>query len=466
MIFPLSEQEWYEARDDRTNRVNGATGFEDFSLEVIVNPRIKASYPLQVMTVTSLNMLARWCRKIRIQLPNTLSYLPSNRGDNFEKFLQEHLQMIDPYGQFTFGKIDSECAHTLFIGSPEKEQEQLANHSVWIDGGGWISGIGNGAPSMEIKLENDLNPVGAAFASCLGVAELFRQAVGLPSSTEGSSWYSLYHLNKINDKNGDMISDYYLPSFDFGRIYQVGCGAVASSLDFLLSLTDWKAEICLIDYDRVEITNCNRSLAFTAYDAVKNRSKVDSCGDALRSSIVPRKFEGSYGEFVKAKNVLNLPADLVLCLANEQNVWATIQSNLPPLTLHATTTPNWGVNFGRHIPKKEWCIMCRFSKKIEHAFKPVCGEVEIRSPSENQKTVLGVLPFLSATAAVLILAEMAKIPLSKYPANNDFVEFSTKSNGTDFLQQERKATKTCVCNGQSPELFEHVTKTKFWRFSI
>jgi hypothetical protein len=461
MTFPLKKEEWYETRDDRTRRIDGVKGFEGFSIAVIVSPLVKSSYAIQVMTLTSLNMLARWCRKIRIQMLDAESKIPVTRGQNLRELLEHQLPKIDPYGEFTFGEIGKdECSQTLFIRPPDTDAS-----GIWIDGSGWVAGVGNGIHKTAVSEDDSVNPVGPAFASCLGVAELFRQAVKLQPILHKQVWYSLYDYSKTENLILTPKFDYD-EEFHFGRVYQIGCGAVASSLDYLLSLTNWNAELHLIDYDKVDVTNCNRSIAFTANDAVSKRDKVDSCAEILPKTITPLKFRGSYAEFVQEGKVIDLPADLILCLANEQNVWETIQHNIPPLTLHATTTPNWGINFGRHVPKKEWCIMCRFYKDIDYHFTPACAEGEIKSSDGEQKALLGVLPYLSTTAAVFILAELAKMPLPNYPLNKSLIQYSTKIADGDILQEQRKARESCICKEQSPELFKHVTGAKFWKLSL
>jgi len=463
----MKKNTWYELRDDRTRRIDGVNGFEDFILGVVVNSQIEASYPIQVMTITTLNMLARWCRKLKVKLPsNSRSCLPGQEGQNLKEILKKHLLAIDPYGQFSFcDEMVSDCNEILFIGQPEEFKESN-KWPIWIDGSGWIAGVSCGGPTMNRPLKQDGNPVGPAFASCLGVAEVFRRAIGLPPSSPMAFWYSLYDYRKVdNPSQGENPN--YVSDFDFGRIHQVGCGAVASSLDFLVTLTNWKAELHLIDYDRVDVTNCNRSLAFSAYDAVKGRDKVDSCADALKRNMRPVRFKGSYADFINQGRFVDLPADLILCLANERNVWADIQNNLPPIVFHATTTPNWAINFGRHIPKKEWCIMCRFSKQIEYEFTPNCGEGEIKAGTTAEKPIQGVLPFSSPSAAVLILAEMAKMPMTSYPVNEDFIEFSMKKLGLDFLSLQRGAEEGCICNEQSADLYPiEVKNSKFWRLSV
>jgi hypothetical protein len=462
----MERNAWYQLRDDRTKRIDGVSGFEDFSLGVIINSQIAVSYPIQVMTLTILNILARWCRKLRILLPpNSRSCLPGQEGQNLREILAEQVAAIDPYVQFSFcDQPHGDCNEILFIGQPE-ELKELDERSIWIDGSGWIAGVGCGVPAMNLPLEDNDNPVGPAFASCLGAAEVFRRAIGLPPSQPEASWHSLYDYHKV-DNPSEGVNPKYVSDFDFGRIHQVGCGAVASSLDFLVSLTNWRGELHLIDYDQVDVTNCNRSLAFSAYDAVKARNKTDSCADLLKRNVHPVSFKGTYADFIKQGKFIDLPADIILCLANERNVWADIQNNLPPIVFHATTTPNWAINFGRHIPKKEWCIMCRFARQIEYAFTPNCSEGEIKPEKADEKPIQGVLPFSSPSAAVLILAEMAKMPLANYPVNEDFVEFSMKKPGLDFLTFQRGAEEGCMCNEQSTDLYPIEVKTsRFWRLS-
>ena len=130
------------------------------------------------------------------------------------------------------------------------------------------------------------------------------------------------------------------------------------------------------------------------------------------------------------------------------------------------TTPNWAINFGRHIPKKEWCIMCRFGKEIEYEFTPNCGEGEFKPETTAGKPIQGVLPFSSPSAAVLILAEMAKMPSTNYPVNEDFVEFSMRKLGLDFLTLQRGPEEGCICNDQSTDLYPvEVKSSKFWRLT-
>jgi len=456
----LDRDTWYKLRDDRTNRMEGSNEYEDFSLGVVIDPNVESSFSLQIMALVTVNILARWCRNIRIQLPtNVVSIIPYQKGENLRNYLKKLMSDIDPYGQFSFGDVrESDYSQVLVIGNPPGSFP----NSIWINSSGWIAGVGCSAPNLFLEPQSDNNPIGAAFASCLGVAEVFRQAVSSKSSDPYSVWYSLFDFAKTTEPT-KLKNPKYTSNFDFGRICQIGCGAVGSSLNFLLSLTDWKGEITLIDYDSVDYPNCSSSLSFNEHDAVNKKKKIEVCQNILQTKNLTKiTFDGSFSDYVSKGKYLDNPPDLILCLANEKNVWADIQYNFPPIVFHATTTQNWGINFGRHIPKKEWCIMCRFSNEIDHKFTPPCGEGVINLQDDKTKQILGVLPFLSPASAVLVLAEMAKISLVNYPINKNFIDFSLSPPSGISLQM-RKMRTGCICNNQNLNSYpSQIRKSKFW----
>lgn len=460
--FNLEINEWYSLRDDRTRRVNGVSGFENFSLGVIIGADADRT-SIQSTALVALNILSRWCRKIRIQIDSSINLcIPNRKGQNFISYLKQLMFNADPYGEFSFGNvIEKDFDQILIIGQTEKS---FRKPCIYITGVGWVAGVSFGKPCPPTFAESDCI-VGPAFAACLGVAEIFRQAIGLTPPDRYTSYYSLYDFSN-SESQGDLYNPIVTDVPEFGRIYQIGCGAVGSSLDFLLSLTNWKASIQLIDDDKVDFTNCNRSMAFGALEAYAGRRKVDVCADILNSSHFSSDiFNGKYNDFVRTGRCIDSPPDIILCLANEDAIWSTIQNNLPPFVLHATTTPNWGLNFGRHIPKKEWCILCRFSNDIKHSFTPVCGEGILES-NDRAESIQGVLPFLSPAASVLILAEMAKMCLDEYPISENFVQFSMKDPQNTFLRINRGPDSKCLCNDQSTDFYPaQIRNGRFWQLS-
>jgi len=460
----LRKNEWYNKRDDRTKRVPGAHGFEDFSVGVVVDEKTASIPAVQIMLLVSLNILARWCRTIRVQVaPDAHLCLPNCSDAPLAKALTEMMAGADPHGDFTFGEVKEGDADQILTIGPSRKA--FTRPHVGIDASGWLSGVSYGADLGALHPAQDDNPLGPAFAACLGTAEIFRQAADVIPHDAYADWYSLFDFQKTGRPELS-INPEYLPDFDFGRIYQIGCGAVGSSLDFLLTLTRWKGEIYLIDHDDVDITNCNRSLAFSAFDAVEEGKKAKVCAAILRNSKMnPVPFVGTHNQFVARGLFLDFPPDIVLCLANEDNVWATIQNNYPPVVFHATTTINWGLNFGRHIPLREWCIMCRFSGQVKSMFVPPCSEGTI-GVDEQGGPVHGALPFLSPAAAVLILAEMAKMNVPSYPVNKSFVEFSMKSHDGIFIETQGNRRARCLCKDNTVDLYpDEIKRTRFWNLS-
>jgi len=252
---------------------------------------------------------------------------------------------------------------------------------------------------------------------------------------------------------------------DLGKILQIGCGAVGSSLDYLLALSPITGVFQLVDYDRVEISNLNRSLLFTSVDAIKNNQKVSACQRMLSSVAKTNVCDSSFRDYSKKRLKLDQP-DMILCLANEQNVWNTIQNHYPPLVFHAATTRNWGINIGRHIKLNEWCIMCRFKDTILIDDSMECGVGSISTQvDKDRKDIQGVLPFLSPLCSVFLLSEMIKVATNEKNPNN-FIQFSMKERCQDIIGLHQKKRVNCICDSQYRDIFNRMNNgTKYWNLS-
>jgi hypothetical protein len=459
MNIPLTRDEWYKLRDDRTNRIT-KVDFDNHTVGILLDQDHKKSFSHQCMAYITCNIMSRWCRRLVIDLPDVENILPNQCDQNFKGLIKKSTSSIDPFGDFRFDKIDDKKVdQILVIGNHEKT---YSKPTVWIDANGWIAGCGTDSNKPKfVNNKHNHNPIGPSFASCFGVAQIFQQFVDGNTNTEYQKWLSLFDF-KTGDPSRLQNPDFFA-DFDYGTIYQIGCGAVGSSLDTLISLTDWKINLGLIDHDVVSYTNCNRSLPFSPYDALQKKFKVDVCSNILQNNnrsifTIPK----TYYEFTGDGLFQKLRPDLILSLANEYNVWSTIQDNYPPIVIHAATTQNWGVNLGRHIPNSEWCIMCTFSKFLNNSYRPRCDTGKITS--ENSTPIFGVLPFLSPAAATLVLAELSKLPFENYPINSNFIDFSIKSP-FNFLLSQRRPKKECMCSEQKPGIYDELRgDSKFWRF--
>lgn len=463
MTFPLVMDDWYSKRDDRTRRVAETQKFGNYKVGIILEDEFADDFQCQIMLWILANTLARWCRYITFQIPSeVVSLLNFSKGDNFRDLIQKVLLQIDPYLNLDFNHVEDKVDGVCVVGGQDRP---FSKKVIWIDCDGWIAGVGLYPKKKYPRQANDRNILGASFAACLGCSELFRRANSKKPLQDQEAWYSLLDFEKLSNKSG-LRNSSYCDNWDFGHIHQPGCGAVGSSFNYLLALTNWRGSIDLIDFDVIDYSNCNRSLAFTFYQAANSTTKTDICLDILSTNpeIRCRRFLSDYSDYIKKDNFLKPPPDLILCLANQGTIWLDIQQNLPPLVLHATTTPNWAVNFGRYIPRKEWCILCRFfdeSKRL-HRFVPACGKGAI-AEEESEEPILGALPFLSPMAAILILAEMAKMGLSGYPLTSDFLEFSFKSSTGVFLISKGTIREDCICRNQNLDIYlEPIKRSKYW----
>lgn len=449
----INKEEWYSLRNDRTNRVDEVL-LNDYSKRVGVILHETSIKINQSASLLFLNTLSRWCRRISIQ---TCNLSLTSTGSNFEDALASTINDADKYVDLKFEKIDREnCDYIVEIGA-----DKISDSDVfWLDFNGWISGFGCGKKSYNLKNNRDSNNIiGASFAAASLNAEIFALYLGINNKEIYETYYSLFNFEKkespINLKNPTINT-----SLNFGNIWQVGCGAVGSNFDYLLSLMDVNAKISLIDYDVIDIFNTSSSLVFNSNDVLNNEGvkKVDRCYELLSDhpSIVIEKTDGDFSEFIDQRNLKDAQEkkypDVVLCFANERNVWSSIQYNEPPYVLASTTSRNWTVNFFRHIPFTERCIVCTFGAK-PHQFKPVCSQgVEVTSDGAVEK--LGSLPFLSLTAATLVLAELIKLSLlkdKKYPANANFLQiWFKKIKDAQFQSLQINKTNGCsICEFQN-----------------
>lgn len=455
--FKLSKEEWYKKRDDRTNRLIQKNIGDDFSIGIIIDPNIATSFSLQYMTIVTCNILARWCRKIVIDIPACKAIIPRIKDQDLNDYLKQEMYLIDPFGDFQFDTIsENDCTFTLSIGNPTRKLDS----SYWIDADNWIAGCGYGNGNI-LKRSDSTNPSGPALAACFGNAALFKHAVSSKDATNFVKYYSLFDYSGNIDPN-TMKNPDVTNSLSIGNICQIGCGAVGSSFDFLLSLTSFEANLQIIDFDSIQYENCNSSLAFTAYSAQDNISKVDSCENILKSHLIDiQKYPKSYEEFTDEPEFSKYNPDLILCLANEQNVWNTIQHNYPATVLHATTTENWAINFGRHIPINEWCILCRFLDMINVDFEGQCGKGII---ADDETEILGTLPFLPPCGSTFILSEIIKMNCNYITGNNSvYFNLASLIGNSEF----RGKRKGCICNEQYSDIFiENRKDTKLSKFFI
>jgi hypothetical protein len=190
-----------------------------------------------------------------------------------------------------------------------------------------------------------------------------------------------------------------------GRVLQAGAGAVGCALGFFMSFVGIGGAWTIVDGDVVDVSNLNRQLLFVARDAgfpdgepVEKAVRVaQRLGDPVSAS--PRW----YGEDAGA---VEARYDVVLALANDRGVRSSLQGRQPTVLLHATTSRSWEAQLHRHVAGRDDCIDCRLPPD---AGRFTCAEGEVQAPAGERGDA--ALPPLSATAGLLLVAELQRLEL-------------------------------------------------------
>jgi len=455
-------QKWSDKRDDRTDRIDGVKStYKDSNLRIIL-PDVNAHrYNEQVMLLTTANICARWANNIDFQIPEGCpAVLKRFAKRSLKDIVHEIVLLANPDCHLTFNTERRSDQISLSIGNA------VVDSDIWIASDGWVAAYGC-KRECEISQNPRQSVVGSAFAACLGASELFRIANG-EDSTEMRRCFSLYNYRSSENIDDLLNPDFGAGKFDAGLVHQIGCGAIGSSFGFFLSLTeDMSADLHLIDDDHIEPPNTSSSLIFTKAQTDNVTYKVDAVDAYLKGTLinsVPHVEE--YAQFINNGKYNRFVPDLILCFANDKGIWSTIQNKFPPLTFHATTNKSWGTNFGRHIPEKEWCIMCRFHGEIQAKFTSVVCSAGNISP-EPEKEILGILPFLAPASALIALTEIYKLNTDpNYSDGPSFVEFSMRKATGGFVGSLRGAKQCYVCRDQSLDLYpKYIQDTKYWRLT-
>ncbi|WP_171971842.1 ThiF family adenylyltransferase [Mangrovimonas sp. DI 80] len=447
----MNKEEWYHKRNDRSNRIEG----------VLLGPSAKrigikigneSKYSVQVLSLVLLNIMSRWCRRITVELIDVDCVLKSRGGIRLKELLTETMKGADPYGDFLFDKVEHEsCDIIIDVGGGDFD----GHDKFWVDSNEWIAGIGYGVKSNSIT-KDSTQLHGAAYAAAMINSIVFEVYLGLAKKESFQYWMTLFDFDSSRNPS-DLKNPVILNSMNFGNIWQVGAGAVGSNFDYLLSVAECSCNVHIIDYDCVEVSNTSSSLVFNAEDVLGNQKlkKVDLCERVLENheGIRGIAFDGDYNDFIKFRESketeIEYP-DVLLCFANERNIWSTIQNNEPPITLAATTSNNWTVNFFRHMPFIERCIACSFkSKKIEG--KLICSSG--LNIDEGVEEKLGSLPFLSFAAAVLIYVELIKLSHFRDSLGGNFGQFPFRNliKSNIIPMQLDKGDGCNICRDQTRE---------------
>lgn len=412
--WPTAEA-FYAERDDRTIRgVHEFRSFASTAIEIHVDPVAVESATVQRMTLVVANLTARWARRVRIMLPSGVLLVPEMRRDGaqtLEQRVSREMAMADPFGDFEI-LISSEPpidrAIRLYVG-PWRGDAGIGPEDYQVHAVAWNALGRRGSDSVILlpEFDGEATVAAAALAGSLGAADLFKRAI----EQRPEHWLPTFSWDTWDSrlvKGGESWSQYsrrdVTPHIDMRRSLLGGVGAIGSAFLYLADLGTVSGSFILLDRDRVDTTNLNRSPLFSVLDALDSSLKTSACekylvGRGMQVSVL----NGTWREHAEAVSARAL--DVWISLTNEDSAWAELPFALPPVVLHATTTSGWGFATGRHIPRREDCTLCRMPRPTAE-FRGPCAQGSIE---ESRPEIRASLPFLSAAAAALLLASRLQL---------------------------------------------------------
>lgn len=440
----MNADEFYALRDSRTNACVAAHSYAARRVAITVGPDAATTYAGQVAFALAVNLTARWCRHVRVGVAPARVDLRLARAvgvdvERLDDFVIQVARSADPFGTFYVGEAASTDVLELHVGA-----DGAPARAYCIRGSGWLALGGAAARQGHLGKPDDDNPLGAALAATVGCAWLFRRALGDQHALPDAVTLSLWNLR------GAAAADDGPPVLgNLGELMLVGCGAVGSAIAWLTSLTDLSARWTVVDADAVDMTNLNRSPLFTVDDV--GLDKCDVVASLLRrvgaeSTSVPKWFH----EALAADQAFQERPDLVIPAANDRGVRHGIQQQVPPLQVYGTTNRDWQAFLGRHVPLVEDCLACRFPSVGQVEPPLACSTVGLPTSEQTEHKVDAALPFLSTAAAVLAVAELAKVVMrgGGYPVNSNFACIDFRGSLEGFFVEQRGRSAGCMCSDQ------------------
>jgi molybdopterin/thiamine biosynthesis adenylyltransferase len=444
MFDELSDEEWYQRYDDRTNKYLKAPSARNKKILIVSTD--SSTYEGQLMTILSVNLISRFCNKLTVVCDDARMHdlLFSYDRLNIINELQQTAFAADCRGQFTIIQLQDvdpgSFDYILKIGSGVCP----LTTDFTIEGAGWQVYLGQGNCEFGSIAKNVINPTGPGAAACLGAADCFKTINGIENREKAVSFSMFDYRPGINNPITPQ-------NIDLGSVFIIGLGMIGSSIAYFLKKFHSLMELHLLDHDDVKIENLSRSPLFKCTDI--GNPKVKVVGDYLEV-LEDRCHPITFSQFILEKGSLS-NVDIVIPVANEYGARRQIQQSYPPFMLYASTDRIWGVELGRFIPGQTDCIECRYPDS-KSEFKTSCGKGDVFTPAEIQEDL--ALPFLAPIAGLMVVGELMKLGLEGYPFIENRILLNTLGSVSHICMINRK---DCGCY----EIEAHKelnSKTKFF----
>lgn len=418
MIDELLRSRWpsadafYAERDDRTNRAAACLyAYWTRPVEVVLPAPWCDTATGQRIACIAANLAAKWARRVHLRVPGDpalatgLAHFESARFN--ERALGE-MRRSDPFGMFTTGEAPLADEGVLrCVVAPVVDSEDVLNVAdVMAWASGWRALLLGAGTSLPASL-GSATRAAAGLAAALAVGQLFKIAVGQPRSSwiGPVAWNLWSHELRFEAALGEPVVD-DSEHIDFGRTLLGGVGAIGSAFAYIASLGPVAGTLGLLDGDWVDVSNLNRSPIFSVDQVLAEVLKVDAVAAILEpSGLALERYSGWWNDLLPVVRRENW--DCWISLTNERGVWSELPFHDPPAIVHATTTSGWGFGVGRH-GRGDDCTRCRMPRERQ-PFRGPCAIGEIPQEVGDAEPPRAALPFLSAAAAALLLAEFERM---------------------------------------------------------
>jgi hypothetical protein len=240
MNGPWTRDEFYRQRDLRSNAVLGRRVNADVAVHVVVDSAACRSVTGQVLLFALANQLVRVHRNVSFHLATPDQPLLAETifgGRTLGEVTLSGARQIDPFGSFELSAQARDGAIGIGIGAV------LPRGLDWYLGAEGANALLDHTP-LPLDVANAGTMRGAALASCLGAAAVFRSIHGLPIAPRTlSAWTFAEGVGTAGPAD--------LTPVDVGRVLVVGAGAVASALAYWLYVFGARGSWSVIDADVV-----------------------------------------------------------------------------------------------------------------------------------------------------------------------------------------------------------------------
>ena len=413
-----------------------------FSVYLSIDPAWVDTHAGQLMLLSTLNMVARFCNRVFLQASlSTVERIvgfPFCSQSNLIDSCQEITWLVNPHVSVHATDVQPTESVALSVGGKS---------DISISSDGWFAYLNWN--SSRIEPANDFNPFGALIASSFGSAEVFRKLIGQIGAKGAIAQRTLEDIRfSVLDYSCNSPMPFNPPfpdSVNIGRVLFAGCGAVSNgAMTALYEISNLAGTFGLVDDESVSHSNVGRYL-MTSLQDVGNP----------KASVLQERFRG------KSVSIepFNLPIetlptesidgyDIVFSgLDNRNNNQArfVLQNSLPYRIIHAATQ-GLAVSIANIRFNDGICLGCLFSPRpgtVSLVPDSVCGGVVLKT---EQQEIAASVSFISAASGILAASELVKVsvPELRAFALDNYLSLSMMSPDLADAHHRRK-DEYCLC---------------------